>query len=68
MNKVAPEIITPGHALKLRARQDLQDSNGVPRSTGEEWLVRDIGAYLRGVFEEVHCVCVCLWCKVSNFV
>ena len=50
---MAPEILTPGHALKLRAKQDLEDSNGVTRSTGEEWLVRDIGAYLPGVFEEV---------------
>ena len=51
---VAPEIITPGHALHLSARQDLRDKDGNPRSTGEEWLVRDVGAYLRDVYEEVH--------------
>lgn len=54
---MAPEIINPGHALKLKAKQDLVDNGGVARCTGEEWLVRDIGAYLPGVFEEV-CVCV----------
>ena len=51
-------ILTPGHALRLKASQDLQDGAGTPRATGEEWLVRDIGAYLPNVFEEV-CVCVC---------
>ena len=50
---VAPEIITPGHALRLSARQDLRDKDGNPRSTGEEWLVREVGAYLRDVYEEV---------------
>lgn len=50
---MSPQILTPGHALRLRADQDLTDNSGVPRATGEEWLVRDIGAYLPGVFEEV---------------
>ncbi len=55
---MTPEIITPGHALKLRAKQGLTDTSGVGRCTGEEWLVRDIGAYLPGVFEEVCCTCM----------
>ena len=50
---MAPHIITPNHALKLRAKQDLIDKEGNPRCTGERWLVRDTGAYLPGVFEEV---------------
>lgn len=50
---VAPQIITPGHALRLKALQDLTDRSGVHRATGEEWLVRDSGAYLPDVFEEV---------------
>ena len=54
---MSPQILTPGHALRLRAQQDLTDNSGTPRATGEEWLVRDIGAFLPGVFEEV-CVCV----------
>ena len=51
-------MITPGNALRLKARQELQDKDGVPRFTGEEWMVREIGAYLPGVLEEVMCVCV----------
>ena len=50
---VTPQIIAPDHAVRLRARQDLLDKDGTHRATGEEWLVRDIGAYLPGVFEEV---------------
>ena len=50
---VAPQIVTPGHALRLRALQDLTDRSGVHRATGEEWLVRESGAYLPDVFEEV---------------
>ena len=50
---MTPQIIAPDHAVRLRARQDLLDKDGTHRATGEEWLVRDIGAYLPGVFEEV---------------
>ena len=50
---MAPQIISPGHALLLTAIQDLQTSSGKHRATGETWLVRDVGAYLPGVFEEV---------------
>ncbi len=50
---MSPNIVTPNHALKLKAKQDLIDKDGNPRCTGEEWMVRDIGAYLPGVFEEV---------------
>lgn len=50
---MSPQIINPGHALRLRAIQDLKTQNGEERATGEEWLVRQVGAYLPGVFEEV---------------
>ena len=50
---MSPEIITHNHALRLRAKQDLTTVNGTPYQTGEEWLVRDVGSYLLGVFEEV---------------
>ena len=30
-----------------------QDRDGTPRVTGEEWLVKKIGAYLPGAYEEV---------------
>jgi len=45
--------VAPNHALRLRAKQDLKDNKGVEHRTGEEWLVRDVGAYLTGIFEEV---------------
>ncbi|XP_062500939.1 major vault protein-like [Corticium candelabrum] len=50
---LAPEVILPGHALRLRARERFTAKDGVVRVTGEEWLVRDEGAYLPDVFEEV---------------
>ena len=53
VRKIDPVIITPNHALRLRASQDLMDKGGNPRCTGEEWLVREVGAYLTGVFETV---------------
>lgn len=31
----------------------LKDRNGNPRVTGEEWLVRKVGAYLPSAYEEV---------------
>ena len=31
----------------------LQDRDGNPRVTGEEWLVKKVGAYLPGAYEEV---------------
>lgn len=58
VKNMSPQVIASGNALKLRARQELTDKDGAPRYTGEEWLVREIGAYLPGVMEEV-CVCVC---------
>ncbi len=32
---------------------DFQDRDGVLRVTGEEWLVKKVGAYLPGAYEEV---------------
>jgi major vault protein len=46
-------IIMPNQALKLRAVKETKDRKGTDRVTGEEWLVKDVGAYLPGVFEEV---------------
>lgn len=45
-------IIKPGTALKLRARRETMSQKQV-RKAGEEWLVREIGAYLSSVDEEV---------------
>jgi major vault protein len=46
-------IVGPGQALRLRATQDLTDRNGAPRKTGEEWLIREPGPYMPGVYEKV---------------
>jgi len=46
-------VLKPNQALKLRARRDTLDYENRQRKTGEEWLVRDVGAYLVGVDEEV---------------
>jgi len=50
---VKAQIIKDNQALKLRARQACIDRKGVSRTAGEEWLVREAGAYLPGVNEEV---------------
>lgn len=46
-------IIRPNEALRLRARRECESSDGVTRTAGEEWLVREEGAYLPDVHEEV---------------
>lgn len=46
-------VIKPNQALKLRARKACNDRAGSGRKAGEEWLMREVGAYLPGVDEEV---------------
>lgn len=46
-------VIKPNQALRLITRQSCTDRQGNRRRAGEEWLVRDEGAYLPGVDEEV---------------
>ncbi|CAI5790916.1 Major vault protein [Podarcis lilfordi] len=46
-------IIRPNQAIRLQARKECKDREGNKRVTGEEWLVKRVGAYLPGVFEEV---------------
>ncbi|CAO2583336.1 Major vault protein [Lemmus lemmus] len=46
-------VIKQNQALRLRARKECFDRDGKQRVTGEEWLVRSVGAYLPAVFEEV---------------
>ncbi|XP_042327567.1 major vault protein [Sceloporus undulatus] len=45
--------IRPNQAIRLQARKECKDREGNKRVTGEEWLVKRVGAYLPGVFEEV---------------
>ncbi|KAM8962473.1 major vault protein [Pelodytes ibericus] len=46
-------VIRHNQAIRLRARKECQDREGRDRVTGEEWLVKKVGAYLPGVFEDV---------------
>ncbi len=49
---VTATVIKPNQALRLLARQNCTDRQGNRRRAGEEWLVREEGAYLPGVDEE----------------
>lgn len=46
-------VIGECSALKLRAKYELTDAYGNLRKSGEEWLIREAGAYLPEVYEEV---------------
>jgi major vault protein len=46
-------IVKPNQALRLRSRKEFKDQSATIRKAGEEWLVRDTGAYLPDVNEEV---------------
>eukprot|EP01130_Rhizamoeba_saxonica_P000505 TRINITY_DN104_c0_g1_i10.p1 TRINITY_DN104_c0_g1~~TRINITY_DN104_c0_g1_i10.p1 ORF type:complete len:831 (+),score=294.27 TRINITY_DN104_c0_g1_i10:62-2554(+) len=50
---VRATIIKPNQALRLRARKEFVDATEVVRQAGEEWIVRDTGAYLPDVNEEI---------------
>ncbi|GFR60178.1 major vault protein [Elysia marginata] len=50
---VRASVIAPNQAVRLRATKECIDRSGRPRVTGEEWLVKEVGAYLPGVYEEV---------------
>nr|KAF6283774.1 major vault protein [Pipistrellus kuhlii] len=46
-------VVRQNQALRLRARKECRDRDGKERVTGEEWLIRSVGAYLPAVFEKV---------------
>jgi hypothetical protein len=46
-------VIKPNQAIRLRARKECIDREGVARVTGEEWITKKTGAYLPGAYEEV---------------
>ncbi|XP_009882003.1 PREDICTED: major vault protein [Charadrius vociferus] len=46
-------VIGHNQAIRLRARKECIDRYGTRRVTAEEWLVKQVGAYLPGVYEEV---------------
>jgi major vault protein len=53
IKSVSAMVIKPNQALRLMARQNCIDRLGNRRRAGEEWLVREEGAYLPGVDEEL---------------
>ncbi|XP_028908172.1 major vault protein [Ornithorhynchus anatinus] len=53
VEKIQATVIRQNQALRLRARKECRDREGEKRVTGEEWLVRSVGAYLPSVYEEV---------------
>jgi major vault protein len=50
---VRATVVKPNEALKLRAKKEFRDCTDVDRRTGEEWLVRRVGAYMPNVQEEI---------------
>ncbi|XP_070541280.1 major vault protein-like isoform X2 [Ptychodera flava] len=50
---VQPMVISDGQALRIRAVIGFTDRNDVERISGQEWLVKKQGAYLKEVYEEV---------------
>lgn len=50
---VKAKVIKANQALRLIAPQSCTDRQGIRRRAGEEWLVREEGAYLPGVDEAV---------------
>lgn len=50
---VKSTVIKPNQALKLRARVATTDRGGKERVAGEEWLVKRVGSYLPGAYEEI---------------
>jgi major vault protein len=50
---VKATIVGPNQALRLRAKKEFIDRIGTKRQTGEEWIVREEGAYIPHVNEEI---------------
>lgn len=46
-------VISNNSAIRLKALRDTYDINNVFRKAGEEWLIREAGAYLPNVDEEI---------------
>jgi len=50
---VRATIVGPNQALRLRAKKEFADAHKAKRETGEEWIVREEGAYIPNVNEEI---------------
>jgi major vault protein len=46
-------VIKPNQALRLRAKKEFVDSSNTLRKAGEEWIIRQPGAYIPAVEEEI---------------
>lgn len=46
-------IIEPGEGIRLKAKQNFIDREGMNHKAGEEWIVRKPGAYIPDVYDEV---------------
>ncbi len=46
-------VVKPNSALVLRAKHEFTDRTGVKRQAGEEWLMREVGAYLPSCEEDI---------------
>jgi len=53
VNTIDAIIIKSCSALRLKANQNFKDDCGIVHKAGEEWLVREPGAYIKGVYETV---------------
>lgn len=53
VENIVATIIKENEAIRLRARRKTTDKSGKARLAGEEWLVRESGAYLPGADEEI---------------
>jgi len=53
LDVVRATIVGPNQALRLRAKKEFIDVAGHKRQTGEEWIVREEGAYIPHVNEEI---------------
>ena len=51
--QIRATVLKTNQAIRLRARKECKDRKGIYRVTGEEWLVKQSGAYLPGAYEEV---------------
>mmetsp|Transcript_29108 Transcript_29108/g.26506 ORF Transcript_29108/g.26506 Transcript_29108/m.26506 type:complete len:855 (+) Transcript_29108:55-2619(+) len=50
---ISAEVNKPNQAIRLRAKKNCKDANNIPRKTGEEWLIREVGSYLPQIDEEI---------------
>lgn len=46
-------IITNNSAIQIKATRDTIDSKGISRKAGDQWLIRESGAYFPSVYEEI---------------